>query len=241
MRNLINLGSDEEQSRQRRDALIGVLPDTLDGNRGVGLTRQDIRDLGESKMGYYSWLFDRMLGIDQDEHTLIGRFENLQHDFLQIMRQLDVAETDALGWAMNYGKRKNTSRHSHYSHYYDEELQQLVAAKDLSLIGRFDYRFESVGPTDAQVGANSEQEFRKLLGRAENFLLVNNGFDVGPLREKVLQVTDDQWSASDRKERFYVHRDTQSVALIQFVAHSDDVPTVGPLYAEFEEQVRPVV
>ena len=209
IRNLIKLGSDEDRSCEQREQLINILPASLDGNRGVGLTRQDIRNLGESGMGYYSWLFDRMLGLDQDENTLIGRFENLQHDFLQIMRQLDVAEADTLNWAMDYGKRKNTSRHSHYSHYYDEELRQLVASEELSLIERFDYRFEIVGPKDAQVDAksdpatDSQQEFQKLLGRAENFLLlVNNGFDIGPLREKVQQISDDQWSESDRKETF---------------------------------------
>lgn len=247
VRNLINLGSDEDPSRQQRDALISILPDTLDGNRGVGLTKHDIRDLGESRMGYYSWLFDRMLGIEPDVNTLIGRFENLQDDFLQIMRQLRVAETEALAWAMDYGKRKNTSRHSHYSHYYDYELQQLVASKERPLIERFDYGFESVGPTAGCVntgsGPNAEghQEFRKLLGRADNFLLVNSGFDVEPLREKVLQITDDVWAESDRRERFYVHRDTRSVALIQFIAHQDEKPEALPLHAEFEELVRPIV
>lgn len=247
VRNLINLGSDEESSRQQRDALIRILPDTLDGNRGVGLTKHDIRDLGESGLGYYSWLFDRMLGIEPDVNTLIGRFENLQHDFLQIMRQLRVAETDALAWAMDYGKRKNTSRHSHYSHYYDHELQQLVASKERPLIERFDYRFETIGPTPGSVNTNSDpvadghQEFRKLLGRADNFLLVNSGFDVEPLREKVLQITDNVWAESDRRERFYVHRDTQSVTLIQFIAHQDDKPEPLPLYAGFEELVGPVV
>lgn len=49
-----------------------ILPDSLDGNRGVGLIRQDIGDLGDSSLGYFSWLFDRMLGINRDENTLIG-------------------------------------------------------------------------------------------------------------------------------------------------------------------------
>jgi tetratricopeptide (TPR) repeat protein len=247
VRNLVNLGSDEESSRQQRDALISILPDTLDGNRGVGLTKQDIRDLGESSVGYYSWLFDRMLGIEPDANALIGRFENLRHDFLQIMRQLSVAETDALAWSMDYGKRKNTSRHSHYSHYYDHKLQQLVASKERSLIERFDYRFETVGPAADLVhiksdpSADGHQGFRKLLGRADNFLLVNSGFDVEPLRKKVLQITDDVWAESDRRERFYVHRDTQSVTLIQFIAHQDEKPEALPLYAEFEGLVRPIV
>ena len=247
VRNLIKLGSDDQSSRQQRDMLISILPDTLDGNRGVGLTKSDIRDLSESGEGYYTWLFDRMLGIERDDATLIGHFENLHDDFMQIMRQLGVAEVDAIDGALSYGKRKNTSRHSHYSHYFDEELRQLVASKEQRLIERFDYRFDAVGPAYSRQNAKSapaanvQQGFRKLLGRAENFLLVNTEFDAGPLADKVLQLTDDQWAESDRKERFYVHRDTQSLALIQFVAHSDSAPETQPLYVEFEKQLRPVI
>lgn len=245
--NLVNLGSDDEKSRKLRDSLISILPDTLDGNRGAGLTKQDIRDLGASDLGYFSWLFDRMLGIEPDANALIGRFENLRHDFLDIMQQLDVAEKEALAWAMDYGKRKNFSRHSHYSHYYTQELQQLVADKERPLIERFDYRFETVGPTADQVESKQDplsedrQGFHKLLGRADNFLQVNSDFDVEPLREKVLRITDDVWAESARDEHFHVHRDTQSVTLIEFRAHKHEVPVVQPIYAEFEEHVSPVV
>ena len=120
VRNLVNLGADTEQSCQQRDTLVNILPDTLDFNRGVGLTKDDIRGFRDNSVGYYSWLFDRMVGIDHDDHTLIGRFENLQHDFLKIVEQLGVAETDALAKALNQCERKNSSRHSHYSHYYDD-------------------------------------------------------------------------------------------------------------------------
>jgi tetratricopeptide (TPR) repeat protein len=245
--NLVNLGSGDEPSRQQREQLIDILPATLDGNRGVGLTKQDIRDLGESGSGYYTWLFDRMVGLDEDPDTFVGRFENLQQDFLDIMRQLEVPETDAIAWAMNYGRRKNTSRHSHYSHYYADPVRDLVAGREQPLLDRFGYRFEAVGPrpgpadTVPEDAIGETQKFQKLMGRADNYLQVNAGFDIEPLRQRVGQITEAEWSASDRDEHFHVHRDTRSVTLIEFIAHKDEEPRALPLYSEFEELVQPVV
>ncbi len=49
--NLIKLGSDDPVSRSYRDAVIDILPETLDGNNGIGLTGGDIRDLFTSIYG----------------------------------------------------------------------------------------------------------------------------------------------------------------------------------------------
>ena len=247
VRNLVNLGSGSAESRQRREKLISVLPGTLDSNRGVGLTKDDVRGFCTDDVGYYSWLFDRMVGIDRDENTLIGKVENLQDDFLGIMERLGVAETAAMREALQQSERKNSSRHSHYSHYYDPELRQLVADRERALIDRFAYRFESVGPPESCVGKESDPEldgsqaFRKLLGRTKNFLLVNSDFDTGPLRDKVLQIEDAVWAESDRSERFEVHRQTQSVELVQFSEHLHNEPVPQPLYPEFEEVLQPIV
>ena len=48
-----------------------MLPDSLDGNRGVGLTKTSIRELAASNQGYYSWLFERMLGKEQLNRLLL--------------------------------------------------------------------------------------------------------------------------------------------------------------------------
>ncbi len=247
VRNLVNLGSDAEQSRRQRDRLASILPDTREFNRGTGLTKHDISGFSDNGVGYYSWIFDRMIGIDHDDRTLIGGFENLQHDFLDIVEQLGVAETDALAKALNQCERKNTSRHSHYSHYYDDELRELITSKEQHLIQRFGYRFETVGPSEGHVDPKHDstlddrQEFRKLLGRADNFLLVNRNFDIASIREKVIQITDDVWAESDRSERFEVHKDTETVMLIKHFGGIDIRPEIQPLYAEYEELLRPVI
>ena len=53
---LVNLGSDDIESRHYRNVLISVFPETLEGNRGVGLTKDCIRGFSDNETGYCSWL-----------------------------------------------------------------------------------------------------------------------------------------------------------------------------------------
>ena len=166
--NLIQLGSDRPESVQHREELIRILPESLDGNRGVGLTKESIRELSGAGMGYYAWLSKRMLGKAPDDQTFVGRFENLQDEFLAIMEQLSVNETGALKLEFEKRERKNVSRHSHYSHYYDDELRNLVAEKERAMIETYNYQFESMKPP----GVSYEfDELRDLVAEKDHTLL----------------------------------------------------------------------
>lgn len=246
--NLVHLGSDRPASAGHRDALMRLLPETLEGNRGVGLTRDSIRNLAGSGRGYYSWLFDRMLGGGPVDHTFIGRFENLQQDFLTIMERLSVRETEALRQEFGKHERKNVSRHSHYSHYYDEECKQLVAVMEAGLVEKFGYRFESVKPTGAvyafpdDAGAwEDTRGFRKLLGRERNFLRLNDHFDVTAIRSRIEQYTAEKWLESERERLFDVHRDTQALQLVHFEDHRYKEPDYRDLFKEFQDELGPVI
>ena len=245
--NLVDLGSARPLSVRHRDELIRLLPETLDGNKGVGLTRNDIRQLAGTGKGYYSWLFERMLGSEADEQTFIGRFENLQADFLDIMERLSVAETTSLKAELVQRERKNVSRHSHYSHYFDEALRELVADRDAGLIERFAYQFDSVKPQgavyefpdDSYSGPN--HGFRKLLGREHSFLRLNDRFDVGAIRKKVEQFPAEKWLESERERLFDVHRDTQALLMVHFEDYQYKKPEYRELYAEMQDVLQPVV
>ncbi len=245
--NLINLGSDSSASKLYRDDLIRLLPDSLDENRAAGLTKASIRDFSTNETGYYSWLTDRMLGNANDDQTFIGHFENLQDDFLAIMLKLSVKETAALRTDLDKRERKNVSRHSHYSHYYDDELQDLVARKEQMLIEDFDYEFESIKPSgvaydfpaDLYTGAN--QGFRKLLGRESNFLQLHRDFDVEALRNKIEQIPAAKWLESERERLFAVHKDTQSLLLVLFEDFKHKKPDYLEPYFELQNELRPLV
>jgi len=245
--NLIQLGSDRPASKLHRDDLMRMLPNSLDGNRGVGLAKDSIRDLSNAETGYYSWLFDRMLGNANDDQTFIGSFENLRDDFIAIMKRLSVKETGTLGIELDKHERKNASRHSHYSHYYDNELRDLVASKERGLIEKFDYEFVSMKPSSvayefpANLYTGANKGFRKLLGREGNFLQLHHDFDVEALRNKIEQVPADKWLESERERLFAVHKDTQSLLLVLFEDFKHKKPDYLELYDELRNELKPVI
>jgi len=245
--NLINLGSDSTASRLYRNDLVRILPETLDGNRGAGLTKQAINDFSSNETGYYSWLFDRMLGNVNDEQAFIGSFENLRDDFLEIMQRLAVSETGALSAELDKRKRTNVSHRSHYSHYYDDELRDLVARKEQGLVEKFSYEFESTKPgnvtydfsDDLYTGADNG--FRKLLGRESNYLQLHSDFDTGALTSKIEQIPAAKWLESGREQLFAVHKDTQSLLLVLFEDFKHQKPDYLEPYFDMENELKPLV
>lgn len=68
-----------------------------------------------------------------DKVDFIGRFEDLNHDWKYIRRQIGIR--DRL-------PKLNATRHRHYAHYYDDELRERVARVYHQDLQRFQYRFE---------------------------------------------------------------------------------------------------
>ena len=244
--NLVRLGSDTATSAAQREQLATLLPDTLAGNRASGLTRSCMQELAAADTGYLSWLCDRMLGISDDGPARVGRFENLRDDFLSIMSDLGVPAADAMRAEFDNRKRENVSRHSHYSHYYDDDLRELVAAREYSLIDRFGYAFEGRKPQGVSYAfpddaGGGQHGFNKLLGREAGFLRLNDTLDVDAIREKVAQIPAERWSESDRRKIFNVHRDTEALMLVHFEDYKYDKPEYRELYYEFRDAIGPVV
>jgi len=245
--NLVNLGSDNPESVQHRDALVAVLPETLTANRGVGLTKNCIREFSANDTGYYSWLFNRMFGDDHDGQLHVGKFENLQHEFLEIMERLSVPETSKLRDELGKRERKNASRHSHYSHYYDETLRDLIARKDASLARTYDYHFEIIGPTgessatgfEAPIGTGGT--FQKCLGGGRNYLRLHDGFDIRSIEATLARIPREKWEESGREQRFDVHSDTRTLLCIHFDNYDYAKQQVHPIYEDLREDVEPIV
>jgi hypothetical protein len=245
IKNLICLGSDQKSSQNYRRALIDILPETLEDNNGVGLTKESIRELEGSQDGYYSWQFKRMHG-ELDDKLHIGRFENLQEDFLSIMRNLTVPEADAMQSSFEKMPRLNSSSHSHYSKYLDSELKDLIAEKDAWLINQFDYGFEEIESKSTalqfpsiQIGRKHDN-FHKLSGKERNFLLLEPSIDLSFIKRKLEKITEQAWKKSGREKTYEVHQQTQSLLLI----HDEDFrhykPTYHPAYDQFKKELKPV-
>lgn len=63
----------------------------------------------------------------------VGRFENLEEDFKQILQKIDLQNMSL--------PHENATSHSHYSEYYNERAKQIVAEKFKKDIKMFDYTF----------------------------------------------------------------------------------------------------
>ena len=246
--NLIELGADTPRSRNYRNALVEVLPESLDdSNRGSGLTKDCVRHFNDDNCGYYSWLFKRMHGDPDSETTYIGRFENLQDEFLSIMEQLSVEEAEAIREKFKLNPRLNESRHSHYSQYFGDELRELIARKEVFLIDKYGYEFEQASDCEAGIAFPSVQiggiqdNFRKLSGRGSNFLLLRSKFDVKSIINRLAQIPQDAWGDSDRAHQFEIHGQTQALLLV----YDDDFrhcnPTTLDIYSQFENELKPLL
>jgi len=163
------------------------------------------------------------------------------------MEKLGVRETEALRAEFDKRERKNFSRRSHYSHYYDDELRDLVASEECRLIERFDYQFESIKPLGVSYEfpddaySTTNHGFRKLLGRADNFLRLNDTFDVTAIRKAVEQIPAARWLESGREQLFAVHKDTQALKLVHFEDYRYEKPEYLELFSELQDELKPVV
>ena len=247
LKNLINLGSNTPRNQNYRNALAELLPESLDGNQGVGLTRDCIHRFNDDDNGYYSWQFNRMYGDLDSKTTYIGRFENMQEEFLSIMDQISVEETDAIRNKFRGLARFNKSSHSQYSRYYDDELRDLVAQKEALIIDKYGYEFEQLSDSGKVTEFPSVQgygipdSFRKLSGKNNNYLLLRDNIDIDPIKNKLVQLPEDAWGHSDRENNFKPHQQTQALLLI----YDDDFrhynPTYLDLYSQFEDELKPLL
>lgn len=243
IKQLANLGNDSAQSRAYRDALAAVLPEEFGTDRGAGLTRPCIEGFNEQNRGYYSWLLERMLGNGKTSRLHVAKFENLHEDFIEIMNELGVDESEKLSAVLGAMEKKNSSSHSHYSHYYDAELRDLIAERERGLIDTYGYAFETTESDAASVQLPNfysyDVGFRKLLDRSSNFLQLRPDFDIEPLRRKVEEISDQEWTGSGREQKFLVHRNTRSLILV-----SDEFkhlpPTRFPIFDRFEQELKPI-
>lgn len=132
---LVSLCDDPE----RHAALATCLPEHFTGH-GINLTRACVAPLLGSGLGFYSFQFRRMFG-DGDSVTF-GRMESLRADLRAFLDSSNIALTPGMRAFIDSAPPVNTSRHEHFTRYYDDELRALVARRDQLLIDRFGYRCE---------------------------------------------------------------------------------------------------
>jgi hypothetical protein len=137
IRNALNLGVDNN----RLDALIEKLPDEVDHlTRNIpNITKNAIRKARGTGVGYYTFRFNQLFGNADD--VFFCRQERLRTDLIHFFKEFGAA-TDEIRSHILTTEKKNRAEHRHYSHYYTEELAEMVAVRDRLVIDRFGYVFE---------------------------------------------------------------------------------------------------
>lgn len=71
----------------------------------------------------------------------VGKMESLRDDLLDMIGGCTTVPSD-MARAIQHAPPQNTSKHRHYSSYYDEELRELIRTKDAPVFDFFGYEWE---------------------------------------------------------------------------------------------------
>lgn len=128
---LLCLGENTPTALLRRRRIVAALPETLVGNRGVGLTKDDICGFVNGDLGYYSWLFQRMAGGNVFNNNLtVLRYEDFKTTLPCVLEGFGVRVTEVMTQHLVNSPPLNTSNNSTSKTEIDDSLRELVLRKD---------------------------------------------------------------------------------------------------------------
>ena len=211
--NLLRYPEINAQNEIFKNSHRALLPENFENDGGAGFTKDCVDFFKSNEIGYYSLLIERMFGEESD-HLRLLRFERLATDFRNVMSELQVPEAGNILAALNQQPRKNSSARGHYAHYYDDELRDLVAEKEFSIVQRFEYAFEEPPKNSSAPPLAPGKRVKKVGNQRVNFLKICENQDVSELKAKVAQLTENDWTQSDRHTQFDIHKETQSIQLL---------------------------
>ena len=132
---------DLESDAARLSRLVAELPEAY-GNRGINLPGFALAGIRDSGLGFYSYLYRYMFGPD-DGRVRIGRMETLRDELPAMLESTGTPLNDEMRTFIAQAAPRNTTEHSRYTDYYDEELSARVAQRDAPVIARHGYVFGS--------------------------------------------------------------------------------------------------
>jgi hypothetical protein len=139
---MLRLGENTAEAERLRKQIIPLLPVSIEGNRGAGITQHDLDGFRDPDIGYLTWLAHRMFCLDgQMDNMHIGHTEDLRADLLRILKKTGTEVSPPLRETIISAPPVNAYKRPHYRDCYDDELRELVAEKDRLLIERFEYLY----------------------------------------------------------------------------------------------------
>lgn len=140
VRNMLNL----DRNDALLDRVLAVLPGSY-ANQGLNLPGFALAPIRGSGLGFYSFLYQYLYGPDVAAVKL-GRMEQLRDEMPRMLAEVGEPIEGPLRDYISTAPALNTSEHDAYVKLYDDELAQLVAERDQSVIVRHGYAFGSSAP-----------------------------------------------------------------------------------------------
>lgn len=138
--NLLHLGSDASHFRQLRMKAVDALPHSILGNRGAGITKDDLANFNDEKIGYYSWLVQRMYkGLLDSDQLRLGRFENFRPELQGLLKACGYSIESPLVQAVATSPPINTSDDALDADVVDGALQNEINLQERWMCERFNY------------------------------------------------------------------------------------------------------
>ena len=132
VRNLVDLAADEG----RLALLEQALPETYT-NYGLNLTKRCVGELRERRVGFYSFLFERLYAGAHE--PIIVPVEQLREGLRSTLTLLGHLPNQCIDRFLNEVPSLNASQHDEPSRYFDDPLAAMVAERDSKLIVRYEY------------------------------------------------------------------------------------------------------
>jgi hypothetical protein len=130
--NLADLAADE----RRLYLLEQALPDTYT-NRGLNLTKSCVGELRARRLGFYSFLYERLYA-GAAEPTIL-QTERLRDELRGTLLRLGHLPNECAERFLDEVPPLNVSRHGEPASYFDDSLASLVAERDSKIIERYGY------------------------------------------------------------------------------------------------------
>ena len=131
--NLIGLSSDETRLKQ----LERAIPENF-ANYGLNLTKRCVGELRDKKIGFYSFLFERLYA-GANKPTIV-QAERLREDLGAALSSLGHLPNPCSDRFLSEAPSLNVSQHDEPSNYFDDALAALVAERDKGIVERYGYR-----------------------------------------------------------------------------------------------------
>lgn len=138
--NMLQLGN--AAHTPMREEISAALPEHRENNFGSGITRTVMTGFQDQDNAYFTWLWRYMCSVQGSVTGMhMGKMERMREDLPRLLEACGSRPSVELVRAIVSTPAVNASPRREYRDYYDQELRDMVAMRDKSIIEAYGYSF----------------------------------------------------------------------------------------------------